>query len=70
MDKEGDTMSVSKSQKAARDKHDAEHFEYITVKVKKGLKDKIKSRAESVGARSVNAYINKLIEDDMTPTGD
>jgi len=60
----GDDMPVSKSQKKARDKYDKEHFEYATLKLRKGQKDKIKAHAESKGM-SLNAYINELIDKDM-----
>ncbi len=58
-------MPVSESQKKARNKYDKEHFEYATLKLKKGYKDKIKAHAKSTGYDSLNAYINDLIERDM-----
>ncbi|MCL2054089.1 MAG: antitoxin [Oscillospiraceae bacterium] len=41
-----------------------EHCERIMVVVKKGEKEKIKSHAEKMG-KSLNAYINGLIKEDM-----
>jgi hypothetical protein len=64
MIRQGDYMPVSKSQKSARDKYDAEHYEYISVKLKKGDKERIKKRAHQLEI-SVNAYIVKLIEFDI-----
>lgn len=54
-------MPVSKAQKTARDKYDSEHYEYVSLKLRKGYKAQIKARAQNLGL-SVNAYIIKAIE--------
>lgn len=40
------------------------NLDRLNITVKKGERDKIKAHAESLGM-SLNAYINKLIKDDM-----
>ncbi len=57
-------MPVTDSQKNARNKYDATHYEYASLKLKKGEKEKIKAYAASKGL-SLNAYINDLIQKDM-----
>ena len=46
-----------------------ENYDTLQVKIKKGKKDLIKQRAESLGL-SMNAYIVGLIEKDMGENGD
>ncbi len=62
-------MTVTPAQKTARNKYDANHYEYATLKLPKGEKAKIKAHAESNGM-SLNAYIVSLIEKDMGKAGD
>lgn len=50
-------------------KFQKENYDVFHVKVKKGKKDLIKQRAESLGL-SMNAYIVGLIEKDMRENGD
>lgn len=57
-------MSVSESQKKARDKYDGEHFEYITLKVHKGQKSEIKEFAKAQG-HSLNSFIVEAIKEHM-----
>ena len=45
----------------------AENYERINLTVPKGYKEKIKAHAESIG-KSVNGYINDLIQEDMKNT--
>lgn len=45
-------------------KYKRKAYDRIALEVKKGQKEIIKSHAQSKGM-SLNAYINKLIEDDM-----
>lgn len=54
---------ASEAQKKATEKY-LEKFETLRFRVCIGEGDKIKAYAESLGM-SLNAYINKLIKDDM-----
>ncbi len=51
-------------QKEYINQYNAEHYEQVIVRITKGKKDEIKDRAKSQGL-SLNAYINKLIDDDI-----
>lgn len=62
-------MAQSKAHQKASNKYNAKAYDRINVNVKKGERDKIKAYAESKGL-SLNAYINKLIADDMNKAGD
>lgn len=44
-----------------------ENYDQLRIVVKKGKKEKIKDYAESKGL-SLNAYVNKLIDNDMGET--
>ena len=55
---------MGKTSTASKNKYNAKAYDQLRVIVKKGDKDKIKAHAESLGL-SLNAYINKLIEEDM-----
>ena len=57
-------MAVSKAQQKAVNKYVKENYERIVVNVQKGERDLIKAHAESLG-ESVNAYICRLIREDM-----
>ncbi|RGX51158.1 antitoxin [Anaerotruncus sp. AF02-27] len=48
----------------AKNKYASKAYDRIALQVKKGNRDKIKAHAESLGL-SLNAYINKLIDEDM-----
>lgn len=54
-----------------RNRWQKENQERLIIMVGKGQKDKIKAHAAEVGAKSLNAYVVSLIEDDMraTPSG-
>jgi predicted HicB family RNase H-like nuclease len=55
---------VSKKQQAHVNKYIANAYDRINLTVPKGKKDEIKAHAESRG-ESVNAYIWRLIQEDM-----
>lgn len=54
----------SDAQRKAVAKYNKNNYEQIQIRVDKGDKDKIKAHAQSKG-ESVNAYINRLIQEDM-----
>lgn len=54
-------MPVSEAQRKANAKYDKEHFEYCTVKVKKGAKQMIQNIAKT-NNESINGYIKKAIK--------
>lgn len=54
----------TKATNKAVQKYSKKAYSVITVRVKKGQEEQIKSFAESRGL-SLNGYINKLIADDM-----
>jgi len=58
-------MANTSNYTAYKNKFAAEKYDRIALQVKKGEKDKIKAHAETLGM-SLNAYINKLIDDDMS----
>ncbi|MDU7339004.1 MAG: hypothetical protein E7L17_12925 [Clostridium sp.] len=58
-------MAYTDAQKKATAKYNAKTYDRIEIKVSKGNKALIQSRAESLGM-SLNAYINKLIDKDMS----
>ena len=55
---------MGKTSAAVKNKWNANAYDRIAVVVPKGKKDAIKARAESQG-ESVNAYIWRLIQEDM-----
>ena len=55
----GKTSTESKA------RYNAKAYDRIIFTVKKGHKAEIKAHAESKGFKSLNAYINDLIEKDM-----
>ena len=57
-------MAYTQASNKAVQKYSAKAYDQIKVLVKKGERDKIKAYAESKGL-SLNAYINKLIKEDM-----
>ncbi len=50
---------------AAQSKYVAANYENITLRVKKGEREKIKAHAEGLG-KSLNRYIGDLIKEDMS----
>lgn len=61
---EDNKPKVSKKQQGHVNKYIANAYDRINFTVPKGQKDAIKARAESQG-ESVNAYIWRLIQEDM-----
>ena len=57
-------MALSEARKRANNKYIAKAYDQIITRVYKGQKEQIQEFAESQGL-SLNAYINKLIADDM-----
>ena len=57
-------MAYTQAGNKAVQKYSAKAYDRLAIRVKKGEADKIKAHAESLGL-SLNAYINKLIEEDM-----
>lgn len=57
-------MALSEARKRANNKYIAKAYDQIITRVYKGQKEQIQEFAESRGL-SLNAYINKLIADDM-----
>lgn len=55
---------VGKTSNESKAKYNAKAYDRIQLIVKKGEKEKIQSRSQSVGL-SVNAYINELIRKDV-----
>ena len=58
----------TEAKKKANKSWDADNLDRISLAVPKGHKDKIKARAEGQGL-SVNAYINKVIDEDINKGG-
>lgn len=57
-------MALSEARKRANNKYIAKAYDQIITRVYKGQKEQITEYAKSKGL-SLNAYINKLIADDM-----
>lgn len=57
-------MATSKTQQKAVQKYVATHYDRIVLTMPSGQRDIIKARAEQLG-ESVNAYINRLISEDL-----
>ncbi len=56
---------LTEAQKRANQKYNAKAYDQIKIVVKKGRRDEIKQFAEKCGM-SLNAYVNYLIEKDMS----
>lgn len=56
---------VSEARKKANEKYNAKTYAQIMLRVRKEEKEKIQEYAESKGL-SLNGYINKLIQEDMS----
>ena len=56
---------MGKSTTKAKNKYNDKNYDRIPLVVPKGTKEKIKTYAESKGFKSLNAYINYLIVEDM-----
>lgn len=61
-------MPVSKAQQASVNKYVKANYDRINVTMPKGRKDEIKAHA-SVRGESVNAFINRAIEETMEREG-
>ena len=59
---------MSKTSTASKNKYNVKSYEKLYVFVKRGQKEIIKARAESVGL-SVNGYVNELIRKDLEFNG-
>lgn len=59
---------MSKTSTASKNKYNAKSYEKLYVFVKRGQKEIIKARAESVGL-SVNGYVNEIIRKDLEFNG-
>ena len=57
-------MAYTQSSNKASQKYNAKAYDRLPIRVKKGQAEKIKAYAEKQGL-SLNAYINKLIAEDM-----
>lgn len=57
-------MAQSKAHIKASNKYNAKAYDRLNIMVKKGQKEKIQERANSLGL-SLNGYITQLIEKDM-----
>ena len=57
-------MATSKTQQKAVQKYVATHYDRIVLTMPAGQRDIIKARAEALN-ESVNAYINRLISEDL-----
>lgn len=57
-------MPMSEARKKANEKYNAKTYDQVKIIMKKGQREQVKEFAESQGL-SLNAYINKLIADDM-----
>jgi predicted HicB family RNase H-like nuclease len=55
---------MSKTSTASKNKYNAKAYDRVNITFKKGKKEVISNHAKSQGL-SLNAYINKLISDDM-----
>lgn len=55
---------LSEARKRANKKWDAENLEQLQVKMKKGMKDKYKTHASSMG-ETLNAFANRALKETM-----
>lgn len=62
-------MAYTQAGNKAVQKYSKKTYSVITLRVKKGEEVKIKAHAEAQGL-SLNAYINKLIDEDMKKAGE
>ena len=61
-------MNNTESLRKAKAKYNKKTYDQINFRVKKGERDKIQARADSLGL-SLNAYITGLIRKDMETNG-
>ena len=62
-------MSVSKAQKIATAKFDAQNYDKILLRLRKGKKQKVETAAKAAG-QSVNGFINLAIDKSMSDSSD
>lgn len=60
-------MAISKAQQKAVGKYESANYDKVLLRMAKGDREKIKAHATTLGV-SLNAYIVKLIQDDMEKT--
>lgn len=58
-------MAVSKAQQKSVNKYMAENYDRVNLTMPKGKKDQIKAHAEQYDGGSVNAFINRAINEAM-----
>ena len=56
---------MGKTSSKVKDKYNAKAYDRLAIRVKKGKANKIKEYAASQGL-SLNGYVNKLIDEDMS----
>ena len=61
-------MPTTKAQQRAVNKYMKENYDEIKVRTEKGRKDRIKAHAEA-RSESVNAFINRAIDETMAREG-
>ena len=61
-------MPTTKAQQRAVNKYMKENYDEIKVRTEKGQKDRIKAHAEA-RSESVNAFINRAIDETMAREG-
>lgn len=57
---------MGKTSSTVKDRYNAKTYEEIKVRVNKGFKDKIKAHAERFDSGSVNRFINRAIENQIS----
>lgn len=62
-------MTVSKAQQKATNKYMSKAYDRINLVVKKGKREEIKAHADQRG-ESVNAFINRAIDEQMERDGE
>lgn len=59
-------LLVTDAQKKATAKYESENYDKVLLRIRpKGIREQIKKHAESKGFKSLNAYVNDLIDKDM-----
>lgn len=66
---EVNALAVSKKQQACVSKYVKEHYDRISVTVPQGKRDAIKAHAAQKDGGSVNAFINRAIDETMQREG-
>ena len=61
---EDEKKKVSKAQQAAVNRYMSKNYDRINLTMPKGKKERIHSRANTLGL-SVNGYINQVIDEDL-----